>query len=75
MSTIEIREELHKYIDSSEDEIIAAVFELFKSYNSIPKENLDEIDKYNQEINDAMAEYNKGNYTLHEDVKKELGQI
>lgn len=55
MSTIEIREELHKYIDSSEDEIIAAVFELFKSYNSIPKENLDEIDKYNQEINDAMA--------------------
>lgn len=69
MSTIEIREKLHQYVDNSEDDIINAVFALFKTYNNSPKMNGDDINKYNKEIDDAMDEMNKGEYYTHDEVK------
>ena len=75
MNTLEIREKLHKYIDSSDDDIVTALFAFFKSYNDVPKEKQEDISEYNQEINEAMSEYAKGNYTTHEDVLKELREL
>jgi hypothetical protein len=69
MSTIEIREKLHQYIDNSEDDIINAVFALFKTYNNSPKMNSADIDEYNKDIDEAMAEIDKGNFYTHEEVK------
>ena len=70
-----MKEKLHRFIETSEDDIIAAVFNIFQTYNNTPEEKPEDIYAYNQEINDAMSEYTKGNYTLHEDVKKELRQL
>ena len=69
MSTIEIREKLHKYIDSSEDDIIAAVFAFFKTYNNIPKDEPLDITEYNKDISDAMEEIDKGEFHTHEEVE------
>ena len=41
MSSIEIRKELHQYIDNSTDEIIAAVYALLKTYNTTHSEETD----------------------------------
>ncbi|MCY7293197.1 MAG: hypothetical protein LH615_13550 [Ferruginibacter sp.] len=69
MSTIEIREKLHKYIDSSEDDIIAAVFAFFKTYNNIPKDEPLDIAEYNKDINEAMAEIDRGEFNTQEEVE------
>lgn len=69
MSTIEIREKLHKYIDSSEDDIIAAVFAFFKTYNNIPKNEPLDIAEYNNDINEAMAEIDRGEFYTQEEVE------
>ena len=69
MSTIEIREKLHKYIDSSEDDIIAAVFAFFKTYNNIPKDEPLDIAEYNKDINEAMAEIDRGEFYTQEEVE------
>jgi hypothetical protein len=69
MSTIAIREKLHQYIDNSEDDIINAVFALFKTYNNTPKMNSEDIAEYNKDIDDAMAEIDKENFHTHSEVE------
>jgi hypothetical protein len=67
MSTTEIREKLHGYIDSSDDDIVTAVFAFFKSYNGL---NNDVVDKeeYNRDIEEAMADIALGEFDAHEEV-------
>jgi hypothetical protein len=69
MSTIEIREKLHQYVDNSEDDIINAVFALFKTYNNSSKMNNEDILEYNKDIEEAMAEIDKGNFFTHSEVE------
>ena len=69
MSTIEIREKLHQYVDNSEDDIINAVFALFKTYNNSPKMNNEDILEYNKDINEALKEIDKGNFLSHSEVE------
>lgn len=71
MSTIDIRKELHNYIDNSTDDIIAAVYALLKTYNNDNNETVD-IKEYNSDIEEAMKEMDSGEFDLHEDVKKSL---
>ena len=74
MSAIEIREQLHKYIDSSPDDLITAVYALFKTYDTVnisSDQNMD-IDLYNEEIDKAMLEMDSGIHMSHDDVKKAL---
>ena len=68
MGTIEIREKLHQYVDNSEDDIINAVFALFKTYNSSPKMSEADIEEYNRDIDKAMKEIDNGNFVTHEEV-------
>ncbi len=69
MSTIEIREKLHQYVDKSEDDIINAVFALFKTYNISPRMSGEDIIEYNKEISEAMEEIDKGNFYTHTEVE------
>lgn len=71
MSTIDIRKELHNYIDNSTDDIIAAVYAMLKAYNSDHSEDVDK-QEYNNDIDEAMKEMDNGVFDLHEDVKKAL---
>ncbi len=60
---------MHNYIDSSEDDIIAAVFAFFKTYNNIPKDEPVNIAAYNKDINEAMAEIDRGEFNTQEEVE------
>lgn len=69
MNTLEIREKLHEYVDKSEDDIINAMFAFFKTYNDSTKISNDDIVDYNIEIDEAMAEINKGDFYTHAEVE------
>ncbi len=71
MSNIEIRKELHNYIDNSTDDIIVAVYALLKTYNNDNSETVD-LKEYNSDIDEAMKEMDSGNFVSHNDVKKML---
>jgi len=72
MSTIDIRKELHHYIDNSPDDIIAAVFAMLKTYNNdYYSEDID-IQQYNNDNDTVMKAMDNGEFDLHEDVKKAL---
>lgn len=71
MSIIDIRKELHNYIDNSTDDIIAAVHAMLKTYNNDSNEAVD-IQEYNNDIEQAMKAMDDGEFDLHEDVKKAL---
>ena len=71
MSTIDIRKELHQYIDNSTDDIITAVYAMLKTYNNDSNETVD-IQEYNNDIDRAMKAMDNGEFDLHEDVKKAL---
>ena len=71
MSSIEIRKELHNYIDNSTDDIIAAVYALLKTYNNDNNETID-MKEYNSDIEEAMKEMDNGNFISHNEVKKML---
>ena len=69
MKTIELRKRVHEIIDASDDEIIQAVYTLLQASQA---ENMpgETIEKYNQELDEAEAEIDKGNFTTEEDLKK-----
>jgi hypothetical protein len=71
VSNIDIRKELHQYIDNSTDDIIAAVYAMLKTYNSDDKVEID-IAEYNSDIDAAMKEMDSGEFTSHEAAKKSL---
>ena len=71
MSNIEIRKELHNYIDNSTDDIIAAVYALLKTYNNDNNELVD-LAEYNNDIDEAMKEMDKGDFITHNNVKKSI---
>ncbi len=69
MGTIEIREKLHEYIDNSTDDIVAAVFAFFKTYNRIPKDEDLDIAEYNKELEEAMAEIDNDEFYTQSEVE------
>ena len=71
MTNIDIRKELHQYIDYSTDDIIAAVYAMLKTYNSEHTDDID-IQEYNNDIDSAMKEMDKGEFISHDAVKKSL---
>jgi hypothetical protein len=71
MNNINIRKELHQYIDNSTDDIIVAVYAMLKTYNSEDKAEID-IAEYNNDIDAAMKEMDSGEFTSHEAAKKSL---
>lgn len=71
MSSIDIRKELHQYIDNSTDDIIAAVYAMLKTYNNNQSEAVN-LQEYNNDIDEAMKEMDSGKFITHDDVRKSL---
>lgn len=71
MSSIDIRKELHHYIDNSTDDIIAAVYAMLKTYNNNQSEAVN-LQEYNNDIDEAMKEMDSGKFISHADVRKSL---
>lgn len=71
MKSRELKKRVHELIDASDDEIIRAVYTLLRANNTgnIPGES---IKRYNQELEDAGAEIDKGDFITHEDLKMEV---
>jgi guanylate kinase len=73
MEATQVRKQLHDYIDNSNDNVVEALLSFLKANNNdIVKDELIDLDEYNDDIDAAMTEFKKGNFTSHEDVKKEL---
>ncbi len=73
MSAVETREELHKLIEESDESIIRAVYALLKTYNDVLDTETD-MDEYNRDIDEAMEEIKKGEFTTHEQAIKQLNK-
>lgn len=71
MSSIDIRKELHQYIDNCTDDIIAAVYAMLKTYNNNQSEAVN-LQQYNNDIDEAMKEMDSGKFITHDDVRKSL---
>lgn len=68
-----IRKELHDYIDNSSDNVVETLLQFLKAKsNYIVEEDSVDLGEYNIDIDIAMDEFAKGNYTSHEDVKQAL---
>jgi predicted transcriptional regulator len=73
MGALVIREKLQEYIKTADDKKVKAIFtmletEIDTTFNNSLKMSEKEIDEYNKEIDEAMIEINKGNFTTHEEV-------
>ena len=71
MQKATLKKRVHELIDANDDEIISAVYILLQVNNveNIRKEN---IEKYNDELDNAEAAIDKGPFITHEDLKKEV---
>jgi hypothetical protein len=76
MEATQIRKQLHDYIDNSNDNVVEALLSFLKAKNDnlFTDESID-LDEYNADIDAALMEFKNGNYTSHEDVKKEVQLI
>ncbi len=68
MKIKKVRKELLKYIDCCEDKQVKALYYFLDSIGEFSKMSKKEIKVYNKEIDKAMQESNKGNYSTHEEV-------
>lgn len=90
MSTAQIREELHQYINKADARFIHLVYGMMKEDKKgaaiytvqgkplTQKQYKDDIDEarkqYNKELDEAEARIDTGKYISHEDLEKEAKQ-
>jgi len=70
MTTVAIRKKLHEFIDSLEDKKAQAIYTLFE--DEINNEQRISLQQYNNELAEAEAEYEKGEYVTHDEVLKQM---
>jgi GTP-binding protein EngB required for normal cell division len=72
MGALVIREKLQEYIKTADDKKVKAIFTMLEtdieSYNISPKMCAEDIAEYNKDIEVAMSEIDKGNFSTHEEV-------
>jgi F0F1-type ATP synthase delta subunit len=70
MNTTDLRKKVHEIIDSSDDEIIKAVYTLLQA-NDAEYILGATVEQYNKEIDEAEAAIDKGKFITQEDLEKE----
>lgn len=70
MTIVAIRKKLHEFIDSLEDKKAEAIYTLFEE--EINHGQHISLEQYNNELAEAEAEYEKGEYVTHEEVLKQM---
>lgn len=72
MTTIAIRKKLHEFIDNIEEKKAKAIYTLFEE--EIKQGERISIKQYNKEIDEAEAEFEKGDYITHDAMLKKVKQ-
>jgi predicted transcriptional regulator len=72
MTTIAIRKKLHEFIDKIEEKKAKAIYTLFEE--EIKQGERIIIEQYNKEIDEAEAEFEKGDYITHDAMLKKVKQ-
>jgi len=74
MTTIALREKLHKFIDSIEEKKVKAIYTLFE--NEIEQSEVDYSDEFKAELDKRIEYYHKGGKTVSPtEIKKRLKAI
>ena len=68
MTTVAIRQKLSNYLQVADDKKIKAMYALLE--DDINKGGRISMEKYNKEIDEAMAEVKRGEVYTHEEVVK-----
>lgn len=76
MGTVQLREELHKYIDQADDRMLRLVKGMFQAdiddYTVPGEPRNEEILK--QRVRAAKSRIGSGQFTTQEDLEKEMGE-
>lgn len=79
MNTIELRNRLSQYINTADDRLLRVVNAVFESYNEEDEAVAYTVDgkpltltEYKNEIKEAEAEIERGEYITHEELKQEV---
>jgi predicted transcriptional regulator len=70
MTTLAIREKLSNYMQVADDKKVKAMYALLK--DDIKQEERISIEQYNKEIDEAEAEYKRGEFITHEEMLKKI---
>ena len=77
MSTAELKEELHQYIDQGDKKLLHMMQALAKAYldedHTLPGDPMS-VEDYKRRIRQAKANIAEGNFTTQEDLEKEMEQ-
>ncbi|MBC7511664.1 MAG: hypothetical protein H7320_23410 [Ferruginibacter sp.] len=71
MQKATLKKRVHELIDANDDEIISAIYILLQ-VNNVENIRKESIEKYNDELDNAEAAIDKGQFITHEDLKKEV---
>ncbi len=72
MTTIAIRKKLHEFIDNIEEKKAKAIYTLFEK--EIKQSERISIEQYNKEIDEAEAEFERGDYITQDAMLKKINQ-
>jgi predicted transcriptional regulator len=70
MTTAAIREKLSNYMQVADDKKVKAMYALLK--DDIKQEERITIELYNKEIDEAEAEYKRGEFITHEELLEKI---
>ncbi|UII19596.1 hypothetical protein [Fulvivirga ligni] len=74
MNTVQLRKELHEYIDQADERtlrLVRGVFQTDREDFTLPGEPMSE-ETLKQRIKDAKARISSGQFTSHEDLENEM---
>jgi hypothetical protein len=76
MNTVQIKQELHQYIDKGDERFLRLVHAIATNYksnedHSLPGSPMD-VEMYRTRIRNAKERVNAGYYTTQEDLEKEV---
>ena len=74
MSTAQIKEKLHKYIDRGDESFLKVVYAMIKAYGEEEQKGRITVDQYNKELDEAEARIDAGEHISHDEVEKEAKQ-
>ena len=72
MTTIAIRKKIHEFIDNIEEKKAKAIYTMFEG--EIKQGERISLEQYNKEIDEAEAEFEKGDYVTHAAIVKKIKQ-
>jgi predicted transcriptional regulator len=70
MTTAAIREKLSNYMQVADDKKVKAMYALLK--DDIKQEERITTEQYNKEIDEAEAEYKRGEFITHEELHEKI---